>query len=299
MFFNAIEKIKSILKPSIVLSAILFCIVLYGVFAFVGNLLGMNGNNNGFLKISGRIEGIEYHAAAKVAGKVVNFSVEEGHSVMAGDQIAVIDSLQLNSIIDQAKAHLRKAELNLKLAKKELDRGAQLAKENVIQKQAYDTIESRYLVAKEDFLAAKNELQKLTADMADTIITAPISGKIATKIVQSGEVVGVGVPVVTIINMDDLFLKAFLPTETAGKVSLNDEARIYPDAFPKESFDAFVNKISEKAEFTPKNVETKSQRANMVFEIKLKIKENTGYKLKPGMPAEAVIRTDKNVKWNR
>lgn len=297
MFFNAIEKIKSILKPSIILSAILFCIILYGVFAFMGNLLGLNGNNHGFVKISGRIEGTEYHAAAEVGGKVINLTIEEGQDVLAGQQIADIESPQISAILDKAKATLHKTELNLKLAKKEFDRASQLAQENAIEKKYYDKTESEYQVAKEEFLVAKNELQKLTADQADTVITAPISGKVVTKIVQSGEVIGIGVPLVTIINMDDLFLKAFLPTEIAGKISLNDEALIYADALPGEYFDAYVNKISAKAEFTPKNVETKSQRANMVFEIKLKIKENKGYKLKPGMPAEALIRTDKNVKW--
>ena len=284
------------IKLSIVLSLVLFCIILYGVFIFSGNLLGSN-ENKGFIKISGRIEGTEYHASAKLAGRITSFNIEEGYEVKAGEKIAVIDSPQLNAMIDQSKAYLRKAELNLKLAETEFERGSRLLKDNVIEKQSYDIIESRYLTAKEDFLATKNELQKLTADMADTVITAPISGKIVTKIVQSGEIVGVGVPLVTIINMNDLFLKVFLPTEVAGKISLKDEAKIYPDAFPKDGFDAFVNKISEKAEFTPKNVETKSQRANMVFEIKLKVKDNKDYKLKPGMPAEAFIRIDKKVGW--
>ncbi|MCX5751983.1 MAG: efflux RND transporter periplasmic adaptor subunit [Candidatus Saganbacteria bacterium] len=285
------------IKPSIVLSVILFCVIAYGLFSFAGNLLGINGNDNSFIKVSGRIEGTEYHDAAKIAGKVKDFSIEEGQEVQAGEQIATIDSPQLNAMVDQAEAYLRKAESNLNLAEMEFTRYSQLLKQNAIQKQLYDEVESRYLAAKEDALAAKKELQKLTADLADAKITSPISGKIVTKIVQSGEVIGVGIPLVTIIDMNNLFLKAFLPTENIGKISVGDEAKIFPDAFSKESFDAFVNKISEKAEFTPKNVETKSQRANLVFEIKLKVKENRGYRLKPGMPAEAMIRVDKGVAW--
>ena len=288
-------KIK--INAPVILAAILFCIVLYGIFVFAGHLFGINGNSKSFIKISGRIEGTEYHAAAKVAGRVIGFNLTEGQTVTAGEKIAVIHSPQLNSIIEQAKASLRKTELNLKLFGKEYDRAIALMKAKVMEKQRFDEIESRYFVAKEDFSAAMKEIDKLNADLADTTITAPISGVIVTKIVQSGEVVGVGIPLVTIINMDDLFLKAFLPMETAGKIALNDGAKIYPDAFPTEAFDAYVNKISQKAEFTPKNVETKSQRANMVFEVKLKVKENKNYRLKPGMPAEAVIRTDKNVAW--
>jgi hypothetical protein len=66
------------IKLSMILSAVLFCIVSYGIFVFAGNLFGLNENNSGLIKISGRIEGIEYHAAAKVAGKVTNFSIEGG-----------------------------------------------------------------------------------------------------------------------------------------------------------------------------------------------------------------------------
>jgi HlyD family secretion protein len=284
-------------RLSIILSIVLFCIIGYGLFVFAGNLLGVNGNYPGFIKVSGRIEGIEYHAAAKVPGKVIDLNVEEGQSVKAGEQIATINSPQLDAMIDQANSYLRKAESNLKLSEMEFERYSQLLEEKAVQKQFYDQVYGKYLAAKEDVLAAKKELQKLNDDLTDTKIVAPISGKVVTKIVQAGEVVGIGVPLISIINMDDLFLKVFLPTEIAGKISLGDEAKIFPDSSPEKSFDAFVNKIAEKAEFTPKNVETKSQRANMVFEVKLKVKDNRGYLLKPGMPAEALIRVDKNVDW--
>jgi len=284
------------IKPLLILPLVLGALLLYGLVVFVLELSGA-GSNNGFIRLSGRIEGVEYHVAAKTAGRITDFKIEEGQLVSAGDEIALIDAPQLNALIEQAKAGWRKTRLYLKLAEKEYQRASQLAKENIISKQAYEAAESVYLVAKEECLAAENELQKLTADLADTRIVAPVSGTVVTKIVQLGEMVPPGVPLVTIINMDDLFLKAFLPTETVGKVSLNDEAKIYPDAYPSESFDAFVNKISEKAEFIPKNVETKSQRANMVFEIKLKIKQNKDYRLKPGMPADALIRADKNAAW--
>lgn len=278
------------IKLSIVLSAAILGVFLFGIFVFAGNLFGLNKDNTGFIKVSGRIEGTEYQVAAKVAGKVIDLEIEEGTKVRKGEQIAVIESPQLSAIIDQAKSYLRKAELNVKLSKIEFNRSSRLLQEKAIQKQIYDEAESEYLSAKEDLLAAKNELHKLSADLADTKITAPISGIIVTKIVQAGEVVGVGTPLVTIINMDDLFLKAFLPTETAGRVSLGDEAQIFPDAFPEETYDAFVSKVAGKAEFTPKNVETRSQRANLVFEIKLKVKKNTEHRLKPGMPAEALIK---------
>ena len=285
------------LKLSVVLYIILGGVILYCLFALAGYFLGLGNGQAGFIRVSGRIEGTEYHAAAKVAGRVTNYNIEEGQAVTAGEQIATIDTQQLTAFVGQAEAYLRKAEANLKFTETELARLKQLLEDNAINPQLYDESKNRYLAATEDVQAAKKALDKLSVDQVDTKILAPISGRITTKIVQAGEIVGVGTPLVTIINMNNLFLKAFLPTETAGKLSLGDEARISPDALENEAFDAVVSKISDKAEFTPKNVENKSQRANLVFEIKLKVIDNKGNRLKPGMPAEALIRLDKTRNW--
>jgi len=284
-------------KFSVVLYIALASVIIYSLIAFAGYFIDLSGGNIGIIKVSGRIEGTEYHAAAKVAGRVTNYNIEEGQQVKAGEQIATIDTQQLSAFIGQAEAYLRKQEANLKLTEKELARLGQLLKDNAINPQLYDEAKNRYLAAVEDVQAAKKALDKLSVDLSDTLITAPISGTVTTKIVQAGEVVAVGTPLVTIINMDDLFLKSFLPTEIAGKLSLGDEARIIPDALENETFDAVISKLSDKAEFTPKNVETKSQRANLVFEIKLKVLKNKDNRLKPGMPAEALIRLDKSRDW--
>jgi len=283
-------------KTSLILSYIFLGLIIFGLFVFMGSCFGMRGRP-GFLEVSGRMEGYEYHAGTKVSGKVNEMYVEEGQHLEKGDPIALIYSKQLEASLGRAKARLKEAESNFNLAEKQFERYDKLFQENAIAKMKYDRIKNKYVVAKEEVVAAQKQVDKIKADIEDTLIVAPISGVIVLKIVRIGEVVAVGTPLVTMINMDDLFLKIFLATPVAGKVNLGDEARVYPDALPKDSFEAFVNKIGEKAEFTPKNVETKSQRSKLVFQIKLKIKENTGHKLKPGMPSNGVIKIRKKASW--
>jgi len=279
-----------------ILPAVFIALMIAGLIVFIGYYF-QKGPSRSFLKVSGRIEGREHNVGTKVAGRVDEIFIREGQNVEIGQPLAQIYSKQTEALLDAANARLKKASANLDLAKIEFERYDRLFKANAIAKMEYDYVENRYIRAVEDMVAAEKESEKMKADLNDTKIVAPISGTVVTKIVRKGEVIGAGTPLATVIDMDDLYLKVFLSTELAGKVSLNDEARIYPDAFPGEEFDTFVEKIGQKAEFTPKNVETKSQRAKLVFEIKLQVKDNASRKLKPGMPCDAVIKIDKNAQW--
>jgi len=295
-----LEKFKgSKNKASMVLSFLFIALIIYGLFVFLGTYVFRGGERRGFLEVSGRIEGYEYHAGTKVAGKVSEMFVDEGDVVEKGEKIARIYSKQLEALLGRAGARKREAESNLALAELEKKRYTRLFEEDAIPKMEYDRIINLHTQAKEELVASEKEVEKHQADLNDTVIRAPISGVVVIKIVRPGEVVAVGTPLVTMINMDTLYLKVFLATDVAGKVNLGNEAKVFPDALPRDSFNAYVNKIGEKAEFTPKNVETKSQRAKLVFQIKLKIKENTGHKLKPGMPSDGVIKIDEKASWKR
>ena len=283
------------LTPKI-LPAVFVGLVIFGIVVFMGRF-SPGGVGKGFLEASGRIEGREYNVGTRVAGRVSEIDVTEGDKVEAGQVIAVIHSEQAHAMLGASEARRKEAESNLELAKVKFERYERLFKANAVAKMEYDNVENDYIAAQEDYVASQKHVDKMNADVQDTQVTAPITGIITTKIVRKGEVVAVGTPLATMVNMDDLYLKVFLVTDQAGKVSLGDEARIYPDAFPGEGFDAYVQRIGEKAEFTPKNVETKSQRAKLVFEIKLQVKDNTDRKLKPGMPCDAIIRIDKDASW--
>lgn len=154
----------------------------------------------------------------------------------------------------------------------------------------------------EDIKNAKDMLEKAEAmlvsaraDYEDTKIYSPITGRVIGKIIEPGEVIASGTPVLTIVDMDKLYLKVYLPTDKCGKLKIGNPVKIVPDALGNETFDGVVYKISSKAEFTPKNVETKEQRAKLVFEVKIRILNNKERKLKPGMPAEAKIDISKTI----
>lgn len=293
-----VEKFKqSKNKASMILLLIFITLILYGLIVFMGSCSRGTNLKRGFIEVSGRIEGREYHAGTRVAGRVDEMLVREGQEVEAGQGIAHIYSRQRLALLGQAEARVKETEANLRLAQIEYERYGRLFAAEAIPKMKYDRVVNNYTVTTEEVVAAKKELEKRRADLQDTAIVAPISGVVVTKIVRLGEVIAVGTPLVTVINMDELYLKVFLATDFAGKVSLGDEAKIFPDSLPSGSFDAYVDRIAQKAEFTPKNVETKSQRAKLVFEIKLKVMDNKGHKLKPGMPCNAVIKIKKNASW--
>lgn len=272
-------------KTRIILSAILAILIVWGFLSMIGMYISKINLRAGFMDVSGRIEGYEYHAGTKVSGKVAEVFVDEGDSVKEGQPIGRIYSKQLEAAYQEAVAQKNLAEI-------EYNHYMNLVDRNAIAKIQRDR-------AVKDFRVAEENLRRAAADLEDATILAPISGRVVTKIVRPGEVVAAGTPIVTIINMDDLFLKVFLSTEFAGKIHIGDEAKIFPDALTDKEFKAVVSKIAEKAQFTPKNVETKSQRAKLVFEIRLKVLDNKDGDLKPGMPSDGVIKFNRDVPWKK
>lgn len=129
-------------------------------------------------------------------------------------------------------------------------------------------------------------------------ILSPCDGIILDKVMDPGEILPPGVPVVTLIDPSQLFLKVYLKTEEMSKVKIGAEAKVTLDGIDK-SFRATVIRVSEKAEFTPKNVETRDQRTNLVFEVRLGNFDDAEHILKSGMSANVVIRTDKSKNWDK
>ena len=146
--------------------------------------------------------------------------------------------------------------------------------------------------------AAQAELEAVEARLADTVITAPISGVVLERVVEPQEVVSPGTPILTMVSPDDLYLKIYVPNVEMGRLRIGNPARIAPDAFPDERFEAQVITISARSEFTPKNVETREQRINLVFEVKLGRFDNAERRLRPGMTAEAVVKYDDSLAWH-
>ncbi len=142
--------------------------------------------------------------------------------------------------------------------------------------------------------AALTEQQSILEDLT---IIAPSTGMITTRVADKGEVVAAGAPLFSLVNLDQLFLKVYIPEPDIGKVRVGLKARIFTDSFPDRPFDATVRYISSRAEFTPKEVQTPDERVKLVYAVKLYLDENPDHLLTPGMPADAVIRWKEDATW--
>jgi HlyD family secretion protein len=140
-------------------------------------------------------------------------------------------------------------------------------------------------------------LDEVESVLKDLTITAPTSGTVTTRMVDVGEVVAAGAPLLELVDLDRLYLKVYVPEVQIGKLRLDLPARIYTDAFPDQPFDATLRYIASKAEFTPKEVQTPDERVKLIYAVKLYLKENPDHRLTPGLPADAIVRWKEDVAW--
>lgn len=146
---------------------------------------------------------------------------------------------------------------------------------------------------------AEAALEEAESVLADLTIRAPINGTITTRMADIGEFVNPGTPLFELVNLDQLYLKVYVPEIQIGKVRLGLPARVYTDAFPDRPFAATVRYIASRAEFTPKEVQTPDERVKLVYEARLYLTENPEHRLTPGLPADAVIRWQEDAEWQK
>jgi HlyD family secretion protein len=138
---------------------------------------------------------------------------------------------------------------------------------------------------------AKAQLAELDNQIGYLDIPSPLAGVVLTRSVELGEHVAPGSPLFSLVDLNRLYLKVYVPEPLIGRVALGQRAEVRVDAYPDRAFAATVTKVATAAEFTPKNVETKEERVKLVFAVELSLAENPGGVLKPGMPADGVIHT--------
>lgn len=135
---------------------------------------------------------------------------------------------------------------------------------------------------------AREALKMSRVKLAYTVLAAPVSGVVVVRQAELGEVVAPGTPVVTIADMDHLWVRGYLNETDLGRIRWGQPATVHTDTYPDKVYRGRVSFISSQAEFTPKSVETYKERVTLVYRIKIDL-DNPNYELKPGMPAEAVI----------
>lgn len=218
--------------------------------------------------------------------------------------------------IEEARANLQQAEDNLTLAKDDWNRFDALFKEGAVSAQERDRAKNRIDVAASQVKAARERyelvrigprlevieaarherdrakaaLETAQVRLRDSTILAPLKAIVLTKRAEQGEVVNPGFPIVILVDPGDLWLRVYIPESEIGLVGIGQDAAVTVDSFPDRHFDGKVIEISSKAEFTPRTVQTKKERVNLVFGVKIRL-DNHERLLKPGMPADTEIRT--------
>jgi multidrug efflux pump subunit AcrA (membrane-fusion protein) len=189
----------------------------------------------------------------------------------------VANPLTLQAQVDAAESQVHIAEANIALAQAQvtgLEMGA--TPEQIAAAEAQAEV-------------AHAALEALQVQKDKFALSAPISGLVLERPVQVGEVAMPGAPQMTLGDLDNLTLTIYVPEDQLGKVQLGQPVSVTVDAYPDRVFLGVVKFIASQAEFTPKNVQTREERVNMVFAVKVSL-PNLDHALKPGMPADAVVQ---------
>ena len=287
------------------------------------------GLPSGFSSGNGRLEATEVDVATKIAGRLSELLPREGDMLEAGAVLARLEAddlraqlraaeaavTQARKAVDEARAGERKSRSDVALAGKTLKRSQSLVDKGFISRSKLDTdqtgmegalagmdqAQSRVAEAEAAAAAAVAKVESLQATLNDTSLKAPISGRVLYRLAEPGEVLAAGGKALTLLDLSDMYMTVYLPTDKAGQVALGAEARIVLDALAEQAIPATVSFVAPKAQFTPREVETRSEREKLMFRIKLRADPAwlAAHRdlAKGGMPGVAYVRLDANAAW--
>ncbi len=240
------------------------------------------------IKVSGNIEGNEVRISFRVAGLIQELLVDEGNVIKAGDCLARLDKMPLIKQRNEAAAALNLAQAQYEFDKLDYIRAENLYKEGAISAQQRDAAKTKADtdMSNVDKLQASLELASLNLEWGD--LTSPLNGYITVKSALQGENIQVASPVFTAIDLNDIWVSAYVDEADLGRIKLNQKAHVKIDAYPHKEYKGRISFISQQTEFTPKYIQTTKERVKYVYRIKIKV-DNSSLDLKPGMPADAYI----------
>lgn len=260
---------------------------------------------------NGRIEAIEIDIATKQPGRVAEILVDEGDMVQGGQVVARMDLLSLQAQRNEAAAREQQARdavagAEAQLAMRRSDEAAAAALEAAraqreAARAAVDAAAAQLVGARSAVTAALATTARIDPDLRDGILTAPRAGRIQYRVAQPGEVLGSGGKVLNLIDLTDVFMTFFVPETAAGRIALGTEVRLQLDAAPGFVVPARVSYVASAAQFTPKSVETASERQKLMFRVKAQldpgILKRYADQVKAGVPGVAWVRLDPRRPW--
>lgn len=278
---------------------------------------------------NGRVEADEIDIDTKYAGRIAELLVDIGDTVATGQVLARMDTADIQQSLSKSEAQIRQAqraveeaEANLsqqetqrKLAEQEMDRTRALLKkgwttqEVADQRQqqldgataGFNAANARVLILRHALEAAEHDAGFYRVQIADNTLVAPKPGRIQYRLANIGEVLPAGGKVFTMLDLSYVYIDIYLPTLEAGKVKVGADARIVLDAYPDHPIPAKVSFVASQAQFTPKTVETQTERDKLMFRIRLRIDQDRllahADAIRSGLPGLGYVRWDPALEW--
>ncbi len=276
--------------------------ICYNLIILLFTFISCGGSQEKFLKLSGTVEITEVNIASEIPGRIEKINVDEGERVRKGDVLIIIEKDKYKLQLAQAEGQMQSLEKNLEALQlnysninKNYERVKKLKEDSAIDEAQFDLVKTQRDALLKQIEATRSQLSSLRAayelarnQLEDTEISSPIDGVVLHKLVEMGEVVGAGVPLLTVGDIARPWVRTYIPEKYIGRVKLGSSASIYSDSFPGKEFHGRIIYISQKEEFTPKNLVTEEERTKMVYGIKISI-ENQGEELKPGQYVDVRI----------
>lgn len=277
------------------------------------SIFAQSCNNDIKFDACGQIEATEVTVSAESNGKILDLRIEEGDRLEAGTIAGAIDSIQtalkikeMKTRIEGAKSRMvdirKQSEPNvsqLASLEKDLARYTNLLNSNAATQKQVDDIKDKIAILKSQMSAQTQswergntsvnaeistyevQLAQLEDQLAKCRITVPVTGTVITKYAEKGETVTSGKPLFKIADLDNVYVRAYFTTVQLAGLKLGDRLTVIPDdgtASPKE-YEGRIVSISSQAEFTPKNIQTRDERADMVYAVKVAVTNDGAIRL--------------------
>ena len=284
---------------------------------------------DGIDKAEGRIEATQVDVSSKYPGQLAEISVGEGTKVAIGQVIGRVSSPEFEAQLRAAQSELQSAQDGLagaeseiasrrsalEFAKSDLGRGQALMKSGFITKQAFEERQRNHesaeaavqnMTARRDqaqsaIKSAEAKAEQIESMIHDLTLVSPRNGQVQYQMARKGETVAAGEPIVTILDLTDLYMVIFLNAADSGRLGIGDEARVILDAVPDYVIPAEVSFVASDAQFTPKTVETESEREKLMFRVQLRVDRQvlrTYYgRVETGLRGSGFVRTKPDAKW--
>jgi len=283
----------------------------------------------GIVAGNGRVESIQVDVASKYGGRVKELFAKEGDLVHSGQTLVIIDTDEYEAELASAKAKLAeaqetsaeitsdvaKAESELTYAEQQLDRASKLIVNRTISKEEFDekqtakntataalnSVKAKLRSTTQRIEAAAGDVKRIQSKIDDSTLKCPVQGRVLYKMAEVGEVLAAGGKAMTLINLNEVYMEIFLPSQEAARCRLGADARITLDARPEYAAIAKVTFVSPEAQFTPKQVETKSERDKLMFRVKLSVPPEIVLpyldRIKTGVRGVGYVKLDESVAW--